>query len=189
MSEIVLVRHGQTRWSVSGQHTSYTEIGLTPDGERQAAQLGARLAGRQFVAVLCSPRQRALRTAALADLAVSTVDDDLVEWHYGLYEGRTSADIQRTEPAWDLWTDGCPGGESPEQVGARIDRLLGRVRPLLDQGDVALIGHGHSLRVAGARWVGLPAADGALFRLDTATLSRLGYEHGRPVLASWSCPV
>lgn len=186
MGEILLIRHGETEWSAAGRHTSDTDLDLTPDGERQAGELGARLAGRAFVAVLSSPRKRALRTAELAALPVSHVDDDLAEWGYGEYEGLTTAQIHGTRPGWTLWTDGCPGGESPEQVGTRLDRVLGRVRPLLDRGDVALVAHGHCLRVAGARWIGLPPGAGGLLRLDTATLSVLGFEHGRPVIRQWN---
>lgn len=189
MGEIILIRHGATEWSRAGRHTSYTDLDLTADGEREARTLGAHLAGRVFVAVLSSPRRRALRTAELAGLTVSTVDEDLVEWNYGEYEGVTTAEIHQTRPDWSLWTDGCPGGESPEQVGARLDRILAEARPLAERGDVALVGHGHALRVAGARWIGLDPAAGGLLRLDTGTLSRLGREHGRPVLLSWNAPL
>jgi len=189
VTEIVLVRHGQTEWSATGRHTSVTDVCLTPEGERQARLLGQRLAGRRFVAVLSSPRQRAWRTAGLAGLAVTEVDDDLAEWHYGGYEGITTKQIRADRPDWVLWRDGCPGGETPEQVGARIDRVLARVRELLPRGDVALVGHGHSLRVAGARWVGLPVAAGGLLALDTATLCTLGYEHERPVVRGWNVQV
>ncbi|MEV0155750.1 histidine phosphatase family protein [Micromonospora sp. NPDC050686] len=186
MSEIVLVRHGETTWSAGHRHTSYTDLPLTPDGERQARALGLVLTGRRFARVLSSPRQRARHTAQLAGLTVDDVDDDLAEWHYGEYEGRTTADIHQDRPRWNLWTDGCPGGESPEQVGARVDRLLARITPLLAQGSVALVGHGHSLRVVGARWIDLPPAGGGRLRLDTATISVLGYEHGRAVIMRWN---
>lgn len=186
MGDIVLVRHGQTEWSLAHRHTSYTDIELTPDGERQARGLADRLAGWSFAAVLSSPRKRALRTAELAGLAVTGVDDDLVEWSYGEYEGITTDEIQRTrDPRWNLWTDGAPGGESPERVGARLDRVLARVAA--EDGDVAVVGHAHALRVLGARWVGLPPSGGGLLRLDTATLSVLGREHGRPVILRWNC--
>ncbi|MGC5051651.1 histidine phosphatase family protein [Micromonospora sp. DT48] len=188
MSEIVLVRHGETSWSASRRHTSYTDLPLTPDGERQARALGPALAGRRFAAVLTSPRLRARRTAQLAGLAVTDTDDDLAEWHYGDYEGRTTAQIQQEHPGWSVWTDGCPGGESPHEIGARLDRLLAKLHPLLDQGPVALVGHAHALRVLGARWLGLPPSAGGLFRLDTATLSVLGHEHGRPVILRWNQP-
>lgn len=188
MAEIVLVRHGETAWSANHRHTSYTDLELTRDGERQAREVGVELAGRRFAAVLSSPRQRALRTAELAGLVVTETDEDLAEWNYGAYEGLTTDQIRRQRPDWLLWTDGCPGGESPEQVGARLDRLLGRVTALLTAGDVAVVTHGHSLRVAGARWIGLPPSGGGRLRLDTATVSALGYEHGRPVILRWNSP-
>lgn len=186
MAEIVLVRHGQTAWSAAGKHTSYTDIDLTPDGERQARELGSHLAGRAFAAVISSPRTRALRTAQIAGLTVTDVDDDLAEWNYGAYEGITTRQIRKKRPDWDLWTQGCPGGESPDEVSARVDRVLRKAAALLERGDVALVGHGHSLRVAGARWVDLPASGGSKLRLDTATLSTLGYEHARPVILRWN---
>jgi probable phosphoglycerate mutase len=188
MGDLVLVRHGETEWSAIGRHTSVTDLELTPTGEKQARQLGSRLSGRTFAAVFCSPRQRARRTAELAGLAVTAIDDDLAEWDYGSYEGRTTAQILADRPDWSLWTDGGPGGESPDQITIRVDRVLDRVRPLLSTGDVALVGHGHCLRVVAARWIGLPAAGGALLKLDTATLSELGWEHGRPVVQHWNLP-
>ncbi|TDC39033.1 histidine phosphatase family protein [Micromonospora sp. KC213] len=186
MSEIVLVRHGETTWSASRRHTSYTDLELTPDGERQARALGGVLVGRRFARVLTSPRRRALRTAQLAGLMIDRTDEDLVEWNYGEYEGSTTADIHSDHPEWNLWTDGCPGGESPEQVGQRVDRLLARVTPLLGRGDIVLVGHAHCLRVVGARWIGLPPSGGGKLRLDTATVSVLGHEHGRPVILRWN---
>ncbi len=186
MAEIVVIRHGQTEWSAAGRHTSVTDLHLTPEGERQAASLRPALAGRRFVAVFCSPRVRALRTAELAGLTATSVDDDLAEWVYGEYEGITSAEIHAKDPTWDLWRDGSPGGESPKEISTRIDRVLDRAREALVDGDVALVAHGHSLRVATARWLGEPAAAGALYRLDTATLSTLGFEHERPVLTGWN---
>jgi broad specificity phosphatase PhoE len=188
MPEIVLVRHGQTEWSAAGRHTSRTDVALTPAGEAQARTVGARLAGRRFAAIWCSPRQRAGRTAELAGLAVTAIDDDLAEWDYGDFEGITTAQIRADRPDWSLWTDGAPGGESPEQVAVRVDRLLARVRPLLAGGDVALVSHGHLLRVLGARWVGLPAGAGGVLALDTATLSELGFEHDSPVIQRWNNP-
>ncbi|TMM31719.1 MAG: histidine phosphatase family protein [Actinobacteria bacterium] len=189
MAELVLIRHGQTEWSANGRHTSTTDLPLTSDGEQQARRLGAALAGRRFAAVLCSPRKRALRTAELAGLTITAVDGDLVEWDYGEYEGLTTPEICRTRPDWNLWRHGCPGGESPKQVCARLDRVLTRSRDPLDRGDVALVGHGHALRVAGARWIGLPPAGGGLLTLDTATLCTLGYEHARQVVRRWNMPV
>jgi probable phosphoglycerate mutase len=187
---IVLIRHGQTEWSASGQHTSYTDIDLTPVGEQQARGLAALLAGRTFAAVWCSPRLRARRTAALAGLAPSAeraaVDEDLAEWGYGTYEGLTTAQIRVERPDWSLWTDGCPGGETPDEVGARLDRVLARARAKLPDGDVALIGHGHASRVTGARWVDLPVALAGRFYLDTASVSELGFEHDAPVISGWN---
>ncbi|MDG9673669.1 histidine phosphatase family protein [Micromonospora sp. DH14] len=188
MGELLLIRHGETTWSASHRHTSYTDLELTPDGERQARTLAAFLAPRRFVTVLASPRSRALRTAQLAGLTVDSVDEDLSEWNYGEYEGRTTADIHDDDPHWNIWTDGFPGGESPAQVGERLDRVLARVTPLLDRGTVALVGHAHSLRVLGARWIGMPPSTGGRLRLDTATVSALGHEHGRQVILRWNQP-
>lgn len=182
----MLVRHGETEWSASGRHTSHTDLDLTPEGEQQARTLGAALAGRQFAAVLSSPRRRAWCTAELADLPVTEVDDDLAEWDYGRYEGLTTAQIRQQRPEWSLWRDGCPDGETPAQVGNRLDRVLARAGRLLVNGDVALVGHGHALRVAGARWAELPVAAGGRLRLDTATLCVLGYEREVPVLIRWN---
>jgi broad specificity phosphatase PhoE len=189
MGDLVLVRHGETEWSASGRHTSVTDLELTATGAEQARELGARLSARTFAGVFSSPRRRARRTAELAGLAVTAVDDDLAEWDYGSYEGRTTTEIRADRPDWSLWTDGGPGGESPGQITVRVDRMLDKVRPLLSTGDVALIGHGHCLRVVAARWIGLPAEAGALLRLDTATLSELGWERDRPVVLHWNVPV
>ncbi len=189
MGRIVLVRHGETEWSAAGRHTSHTDVPLTPRGEEQAAALKPALAEHHFVAVLASPRQRARRTAELAGVQPTDIDNDLVEWNYGEYEGATTAEIWRQRPDWDLWADGGPGGETPEQVAARVERILHRVQPLLVAGDVALIGHGHCLRVLGARWIALPPSGGALLRLDTGTLSVLGHERHRRVLQSWNAAV
>lgn len=186
MGEIVLIRHGQTEWSATGRHTSYTDLDLTAEGEAQARAVADRLAGRSFAAVLASPRRRALRTAELAGLTVTETTEDLVEWNYGKYEGITTPEIHETDPGWWLFEDGAPGGESPEQIGERIDRVLERARGLLDRGDVALVGHGHALRVVGARWIGLPPSGGGRFKLGTATLSTLGFDHGRPAIDFWN---
>ncbi|NUT34505.1 MAG: histidine phosphatase family protein [Hamadaea sp.] len=186
MREIVLVRHGQTEWSAAGRHTSVTDLDLTSDGERQAKQLAARLAGRSFGLILRSPRTRARTTAQLAGLTPAEVDDDLAEWSYGEYEGKTTPQIRERDPGWTIWTGHTPGGETAAQVQARADRLLGRVRPALSAADVCLVGHGHMLRVITARWLGLPVRDGALFRLETATLSVLGFERETPVLLRWN---
>lgn len=186
MREIVLIRHGQTEWSANGRHTSHTDLPLTAEGERQAAALAPRLAGRAFAAVYCSPMRRAQQTAKLAGVEITSIDDDLREWEYGAYEGITTEEIRQDHPGWTVWRDGCPGGETPGQVGARADRVLDRVRTLLPTGDVALIGHGHQLRVVTARWLGLPPSAGELFRLETGTLSVLGYERDTPVLLRWN---
>lgn len=188
MAEIVVIRHGQTTWSAAGRHTSVTDLPLTHDGEREAASLRPALAGRAFASVLVSPRVRAIRTAELAGLRVTAVDEDLAEWTYGEYEGITTAQIREKDPDWDLWRDGCPGGELPAQVGTRLDRVLDRARAVLDDGDVVLVAHGHSLRVATARWLGQEPSAGALYRLDTATISTLGFEHEQPVLTRWNAP-
>jgi probable phosphoglycerate mutase len=188
VGEIVLLRHGATEWSAAGKHTSYTDVDLTADGEREARALAPALTRWNFIAVYSSPRKRALYTADLAGLEVTEVDEDLGEWDYGEYEGRTTAEIRRTRPDWYLWRDGCPGGESAEQVGKRLDRVLAAARTLLDAGDVALVGHGHALRVAGARWIALPPSAGGVLRLDTGTISVLGHEHGHQVIRRWNAP-
>jgi broad specificity phosphatase PhoE len=194
MGDLVLLRHGETEWSRAGRHTGRTDLPLTSAGEAAAAALAPALAGRSFRAVFTSPAQRAVRTASLAGLTGAQQDPDLWEWDYGGYEGRTTADIRAERPGWYLWWDGVvPGdaehpGESIEQVAARADAVLGRVRPLLADGDVALVSHGHLLRVLTARWLGLEPVDGRLFRLDTGTLCTLGTEHGEPVISSWNVP-
>ncbi|MFH9013073.1 histidine phosphatase family protein [Streptomyces sp. NPDC017943] len=192
MGDLLLVRHGETEWSRSGQHTSFTDLPLTPRGEKQAASLAPLLADRSFALVLTSPLGRAVRTAELAGVTGAERDADLHEWYYGAYEGVTTEDIHRTRPGWDLWTDGGPPGpdgepgESPQEVGARADRVLSRVTDALPGGDVLLVAHGHFLRVLTARRLGLPPAEGRLFRLETGTVCRLSTEHGRPVVAEWN---
>jgi probable phosphoglycerate mutase len=176
MGEIVLIRHGETTWSASGQHTSVTDLDLTDNGVSQAKALASLLAGREFVEVWSSPRKRALVTADLAGLAVTAVVPDLAEWAYGDYEGRTSEDIGEEDPDWSLWTHGGkgPGGETAEQVTVRLDRALAEAEPLLHQGDVAFVAHGHSLRVAAARWLGRPARYRCSATNMDATRSRSG---------------
>ncbi len=184
---VYLARHGETAWSLSGQHTGLTDLPLTERGERNARGLGERLRELGFSRVFTSPLQRAARTCELAGFGVvAEVDRDLVEWNYGDYEGRTSADIHRERPGWELFRDGCPGGETPIQVGARADRVVSRLRAI--EGDVLIFSSGHFLRVLGARWLGLEAAGGRLFLLGTASLSALGYEHdlSRPVIRLWN---
>ncbi|NGO06351.1 histidine phosphatase family protein [Streptomyces sp. HC44] len=192
MGDLLLVRHGETEWSLSGQHTSWTDLPLTQRGEEQAKFLAPLLAGRTFALALTSPLTRAVRTAELAGLTSAATDPDLHEWDYGAYEGVTTAEIHRTRPDWSLWTDGVPPGpdghpgESPAEVGVRADRVLARVAPALDAGDVVLVAHSHFLRVVTARRLGLSAEYGRLFRLETGTVSRLSTEHGSPVIVEWN---
>ncbi|MFD3835689.1 histidine phosphatase family protein [Streptomyces sp. NPDC058642] len=192
MGDLLLVRHGETEWSVSGRHTSWTDLPLTAHGEEQAKSLAPLLSGRTFASALSSPLGRAIRTAELAGLSGVLPYGDLHEWDYGDYEGVTTVDIHRTRPDWYLWTDGVPPGpeghpgESPAEVGARADRVLARVDAALPDGDVVLVAHAHFLRVLTARRLGLVPADGRLFQLATGTVSRLSTEHGRPVIAEWN---
>lgn len=195
MGELLLVRHGETEWTLSRRHTSYTDLPLTANGENQARAVAAVLARHEITLTLTSPLRRARRTAELAGLRHALIEPNLHEWDYGGYEGITTSEIRSRRPGWALWTDGvAPGpdhhpGESPGQVGARVDQVLARVRPLVDDaapGDVVLVAHGHLLRVIAARHLGLPPAAGALFRLDTGTISTLGTEHGRPVVSRWN---
>jgi broad specificity phosphatase PhoE len=198
MGELILLRHGETEWSRTGRHTGRTDVPLTPKGVADATALAPvvvrRVARDPLVAVFASPAQRAQRTAELAGLTVTKTDPDLWEWDYGGYEGITTAEIHRDRPGWSLWRDGViPGdaghpGETIEEVGARVDRVLKRAMPLLEEGDVALVAHGHVLRVLTARWLGLPPVDGRLFLLDTGTVSTLGTEHDDPVILSWNVP-
>jgi probable phosphoglycerate mutase len=183
---VYLARHGETAWSLSGQHTGLTDLPLTERGERNARSLGERLKGLRFAEVLSSPLQRAARTCELAGFgAEAVVDRDLLEWDYGQYEGRRSVEILKDRPDWELFRDGCPGGESPDQVGARADRVVSRLRAI--EGDVLLFSSGHFLRVLAARWLGLQPGGGRYFLLSTASLSALGYEHNRsqPVIRLW----
>jgi probable phosphoglycerate mutase len=192
MSEILPVlyvaRHGETAWSLSGQHTGLTDLPLTPNGERNARRLGERLKGMTFKRVFTSPLQRAARTCELAGFgSVAETDPDLVEWNYGQYEGRRSAEIYAERPDWQLFRDGCPRGESPGQVGERADRVVERIRAV--PGNVLLFSSGHFIRVLAARWLALgPGSAGRYFALSTASLSALGYEHNRsqPVIRLWN---
>jgi len=184
---IYLARHGETAWSVSGQHTGLTDIPLTEHGEENARRLAERLKGLPFPHVFTSPLQRARRTCELAGFgAVAVGDPELVEWNYGDYEGRTTADIRKERPDWQLFRDGCPGGEALADVGARADRVIARLRAL--GSDALLFSSGHFLRILAARWLGLEAAAARYFYLGTATLSMLGYEHSLndPVLRLWN---
>jgi broad specificity phosphatase PhoE len=194
MGELLLIRHGETEWSRSGQHTGRTDIPLTEAGVAAASVLAGAVARRHIVAAFTSPASRAARTAELAGLSAALPDPDLQEWDYGGYEGRTTEDIRQGRPGWYLWRDGVvPGdadhpGESVEQVGARADAVIKRALPLLADGDVALVAHGHSLRILTARWLGLEPGAGRFFRLDTGTLSTLGNEHEQRVITSWNVP-
>jgi broad specificity phosphatase PhoE len=182
---LYLARHGETAWSLSGQHTGLTDLPLTERGERNARNLGARLAGLTFAKVFTSPLQRATRTCELAGFAAAEVDRDLVEWDYGDYEGLRTAEIHDKRPEWQLFRDGCPDGESPDQIGARADRVVSRVRAV--KGDLLIFSSGHFLRVLAARWLGLEPVNGRLFMLKTASLSALGYENelSQPVISLW----
>lgn len=182
-SEIFLIRHGETEWSRSGQHTSRTDLPLTEEGRRRAAAVGKLLAGRAFALVLSSPMRRAMDTCHLAGYQPE-IDPNLREWDYGAYEGLTSEEIHKTAAGWTIWNGTPPGGESAGQVGARADRLIERC--VAASGDVALFGHGHMLRVIGARWLGLTPDSGRLLGLDTGSLSVLGWEHTARVIRRWN---
>ena len=183
--EIFLARHGETEWSLSGQHTGTSDIPLTDNGRRHAQALGTRLAGREFAAVFTSPLSRASETCKLAGLGdQAVVREELLEWDYGDYEGRTTEDIRKTVPGWTVWSHESPGGETPEEVGARCDALI---EDLLEfDGNVACFAHGHLLRVRGARWMGIPAVKGANLALSTGTLSILGWERVNRTLELWN---
>ena len=186
--EILLIRHGETEWSLSGQHTGLSDIPLTENGRRVAAQWRPILSPRSFDLVLTSPLQRARQTCELAGLgSQAQTDRDLLEWNYGNYEGLTSRQIRDTRPDWIVFRDGCPGGESPEQVGERVDRVITKIRAV--KGDAAVFAHGHLLRVFGARWVGLEATAGSHFLLDTATACVLSSHHGVPEIKRWNAPL
>ena len=185
---VFILRHGETEWSLSGQHTGRTDIPLTENGRRVARLLQPVLAKESFALVLTSPLQRARETCKLAGLGDrAEVEPDLVEWNYGAYEGLTPAQIHEQAPGWMLFDDGCPEGEKAEEVGGRADRVIAKVRAT--QGDVALFAHGHILRVLAARWLGLPASGGQHFLLDTATVSVFGYYRGVPAIKRWNAPV
>ncbi|WP_373282381.1 histidine phosphatase family protein [Microtetraspora niveoalba] len=191
--DVILLRHGETEWSRNGRHTGLTDLPLTERGEEQARALGGVVRGRAFALTLSSPAQRARVTARLAGLPSPETDPNLWEWDYGGYEGITTEEIRRTRPGWYVWRDGIvPGdaahpGESIEHVGDRADKVIARIRAA--GGDVAVVSHGHFLRVLAARWLGLPADNGRFFRLDTGTYSALGFEHGEPVILHWNAPV
>lgn len=187
LPQVYLARHGETAWTLSRQHTGITDLPLTANGERNARQLGERLKGLKFAEVLTSPLQRARRTCELAGFGpVARTDPDLAEWNYGTYEGRRTTEIRQERPDWDLFRDGCPEGETVNQVAARADRVSQRVRAV--NGDVLLFAHAHILRVFAARWLGLPGSGARYFWLGTAALSILGYEHNlqEPVVRLWN---
>jgi len=183
-----IVRHGETEWSVSGQHTSVTDLPLTAAGRRQAAAVREVIGEISPALVLSSPRQRATETASLAGLTVDETTEDLAEWAYGAYEGRTSSQIREEVPDWVIWRDGVRDGESIASVQARADRVLARAAAALSGGPVVLVGHGHFSRVLGARWIGLPAAAGGNLLLGTAAPSLLGAQYGVPVIDRWNLP-
>jgi probable phosphoglycerate mutase len=188
LQQTYLVRHGETEWSLSGQHTGITDIPLTENGRRVAKLFEPLSAKESFALVLTSPLERARTTCELAGLGErAEVDRDLMEWNYGEYEGLTSKQIRAKSPEWMIFKDGCPGGESPEQIGARVDRVIARVRTL--DGHVALFAHGHILRVLAARWLGFPVVAGCHFMLDTATLSVLSYYRDIPAVKRWNAPL
>lgn len=183
-ARIALIRHGQTTWSASGQHTSTTDLDLTEHGVEQADMIGGLLAGLELnpATVWTSPRLRARRTAQLAGLHIDEVVEDLAEWNYGQYEGITSKQIHVDRPGWAIFTDGAPGGETPEQVAARADRVLARAADALADGDVALVAHGHMSRVLAVRWIGLPISSGTVLLMDAAAVTVLGTYHDQPCI-------
>jgi broad specificity phosphatase PhoE len=186
--KIVLVRHGETEWSLSGQHTSHTDLSLTERGRERAAALAPAMAEWNIALVLTSPLRRARETCELAGLGdVAEVCDDLLEWDYGEYEGLTTPQIHETNPSWSLWQDGCPGGEMPDQVGERADRAIARLRSA--DGDAVAFAHGHILRVLAARWIGMPVSAGARFTLKAGAISVLGFERATEVIELWDQPV
>jgi probable phosphoglycerate mutase len=185
VTRVVVVRHGETEWSASLRHTGLTDVPLTEEGRRQARSLASALEGESFSLVLCSPLRRARETCELAGFGDhAVIDDDLVEWDYGEYEGRTTPEIRAERPDWWLWRDGCPAGESPADVGARADRVLVRVRAAA--GDVLVFAHGHILRVLTARWLGMEPGAGARFALATASIGVLGWERETEVIQRWN---
>jgi probable phosphoglycerate mutase len=184
---VYLARHGETAWSITGQHTGTTDLPLTARGESNARRLGKLIGHVKLAHVWTSPLQRARRTCELSGFAArAEIDDELVEWNYGQYEGKTTVEIRQTRPDWQLFHDGCPGGESPRDVGLRADRVIARLRA--SAADVLLFSSGHFLRVLAARWLGLEPSAGRYFLLTTATLSIIGYEHtaGEPVIRLWN---
>ena len=188
IQEVYLIRHGETEWSLNGRHTGTTDIPLTENGRKVAKLLVAVLGKEKFALVLTSPLKRARETCELAGFgARAEIDRDLMEWNYGAYEGLTPEEIHAQAPGWMIFTDGCPGGETPEQVGARVDRVIAKVRAV--EGHAALFAHGHIFRVFAARWLALAAAAGSHFLLNTATLNILSYYRGTPAVERWNAPL
>jgi broad specificity phosphatase PhoE len=186
--QVLLIRHGETQWTLSGQHTGITDIALTENGRQVAARWRPLLTARSFELVLTSPLQRARETCELAGLGEQAqIDSDLMEWNCGRYEGVTSQQIRAERPNWMIFRDGCPEGETPQQVAARVDRVISKVRSVT--GDVALFAHGHLLRVFVARWIGLEAIGGSHFMLDPATACVLTFYHGVPAIKRWNAPL
>jgi probable phosphoglycerate mutase len=185
---VFAIRHGETEWSLTGQHTGTTDIPLTDNGRRVAERMRPVLATNRFALILCSPMQRARETCELVGFGdKAVIDADLAEWNYGEYEGLTPKQIREVAPGWLIFRDGCPGGETPEQVSVRVDRVIGRLRAV--DGDTALFAHGHLLRVLVARWIGLPASGGQHFLLNTGTLSVLSYYYETPAVRIWNGPL
>ena len=181
---LYLVRHGATEWSKNGRHTGVTDLPLLPEGEDDARRMAARLAGHEFASVITSPRQRARRTAELAGFPDAVVDEDLVEWGYGEYEGISTVQIRETDPGWSIWTGYTPGGETAEEIAARLDRVIARAQAC--DGDVLAFAHGHCLRALAARWVEEPVSFGRFLVLGTATLSILGDDRGQAAVLTWN---
>jgi len=190
-TQIYLVRHGETEWTLSGRHTSHTDLPLTAEGERGAAKLGRILHGTKFTQVFSSPLQRARRTCALAGFGATVRSEpDIQEWDYGDYEGRTTAEIRAEQPGWNVFENGCPRGETVAEISERADTLLARIRAM--DGTIALFSHGHFLQVLAARWIDLPVQKGQHFSLDTASIGILGYEHSSqdiPAIALWNAGI
>jgi broad specificity phosphatase PhoE len=183
---VLIIRHGQTEWSANGKHTSATDLALTEEGRAQARGLAAKIEDETFAVVLCSPLRRARETCELAGFGQrAEIDDDLREWEYGEYEGLTTPEIRQRDPDWDLWSQGCPGGERPDQVGRRVDRMLARIRQT--DGDALVFAHGHVLRVLTARWLQMEPAAGARFKLAAGSIGILGYERDTEALDRWNC--
>jgi probable phosphoglycerate mutase len=188
--KVLLIRHGETEWSLNGRHTGSTDISLTENGRTVARLLKPVLADQTFALVLTSPLRRARETCELAGFSErEEIDRDLVEWNYGEYEGLTPKEIHAIKPGWMIFTDGAPGGESPDQVQARIDRVIAKIRAVADKGNVAVFAHGHLIRAFAARWLGLQVSDGRFFLLDPATVNVVGYYRDVPAIKRWNAPI